>query len=54
MKFFILILILIVPLTPCSGQELNLNDLEKITKAERKARLKSKALSKEKKKFLSN
>jgi len=49
MKFFILILILIVPLTPCSGQELNLNDLEKITKAERKARLKSKALSKEKK-----
>jgi len=35
--------------SPCYGQDLNLGDLEKITAAKNKARLKSEALSKEKK-----
>jgi septal ring factor EnvC (AmiA/AmiB activator) len=38
-----------IPFTPCYGQDLNLGDLEKITAAKNKARLKSEALSKEKK-----
>ena len=38
-----------IPFAPCYGQDLNLGDLEKITAAKNKARLKSEALSKEKK-----
>jgi septal ring factor EnvC (AmiA/AmiB activator) len=38
-----------IPFTPCYGQDLNLGELEKITAAKNKARLKSEALSKEKK-----
>ena len=40
---------MMIPFAPCYGQDLNLGDLEKITAAKNKARLKSEALSKEKK-----
>ncbi|MDG1141591.1 MAG: peptidoglycan DD-metalloendopeptidase family protein [Hellea sp.] len=49
MRSFFLILIMMIPFAPCYGQDLNLGDLEKITVAKNKARLKSEALSKEKK-----
>jgi cell division protein FtsB len=53
MKSFFLVLIMMLIFSPCYGQDLNLGDLEKITAAKNKARLKSEALSKEKKEISS-
>ena len=46
-------MIMMLIFSPCYGQDLNLGDLEKITAAKNKARLKSEALSKEKKEISS-